>query len=98
MTGKNADGNSKEKRSDYIATVREGAIAANIFLGQTQDGLNYHYFLLSRSWKSTKTNKEGYSDRFFGRNAQTIGKVAELAAAKCEELDQDLSAPTQEAA
>ena len=98
MTSKNPKGNTKENRSDYVTTVREGAIAANIFLGQTQDGLGYHYFLLSRSWKSTKTNKEGYSDRFFGRNAQAIGKVSELAAQKCDELDSGLESPNQEAA
>lgn len=98
MTVKKTDGNSKEKRSDYVATVREGAIAANIFLGQTQDGLGYHYFLLSRSWKSTRTNKEGYSDRFFGRNSEAIGKVAELAAVKCNELDSELTPTRQEAA
>ncbi|QDV43903.1 hypothetical protein Enr13x_37630 [Stieleria neptunia] len=92
------EGSSKEKRSDYVATVREGAIAANVFVGQTQDGRDYHYYLLSRSWKSTRTNKEGYSNRFFGQNAQAIGKVAELAAAKCEELDSGSERDQQEAA
>jgi len=82
-----------------VATVREGAIGANIFCSQSSDGYQYHYFLMSRSWKSTAQGKEGYSDRYFPRNAEDLGRVALLAAKKCKELDRDLvDVATSEAA
>ena len=81
-----------QKDSNYVETVRDGAIAANIFVGQSNDGFSYHYFRLSRAWKSTKQNSEGYSDRFFSRNAQAIAEVASRAATRCEQLDAELEA------
>ena len=46
-------------------TVRRGAIAANIWLRQTQTGFHYYDYSLSRSWKSQSSEKEGYSNNFF---------------------------------
>jgi len=64
-----------KKANAYIKTIREGAIAANIFRGQTPDGHTYLYFSLSRSWKSANGNREGYSDRFYDRNEEAILRV-----------------------
>lgn len=85
-----------EKTSTHVDTVRVGAIAANIFRGQSQDGFDYHYFVLSRSWKSSKQGTEGYSNRYFPRNAEAIGEVAHLAAERCESLDEQLTQSTKE--
>ena len=63
------------KSENYITTIRDGAIAANIFRGLTPDGHAYLYFSLSRSWKSPNGNREGYSDRFYARNAEAIQSV-----------------------
>ena len=43
---------SKTKKSpatsNYVQTIREGAIGANIFRGTTPDGHTYLYFEISR--------------------------------------------------
>ena len=66
--------NSKHSNA-YVTTIREGAIAANIFRGQSPDGHSYLYFALSRSWKSASGNREGYSDRFYDRNEEALSNV-----------------------
>ena len=47
---------SKTKKSqpasNYITTIRDGAIAGSIFRGNTPDGHTYLYFELSRAWKA----------------------------------------------
>ncbi|MEQ8849010.1 hypothetical protein [Botrimarina sp.] len=63
------------KSNNYVTTIREGAIAANIFRGVTPDGHAYLYYSLSRSWKSPTGNREGYSDRFYVRNGDALQKV-----------------------
>ena len=102
MEKKKNSNDTKQKRSDYVKTVRNGGpIAANIFLGKTQDGFEYHYFQLSRAWKSAKqqnTNEFSYSDRFFGRNAEAIATVAKAAGEECEKLDSELDNPVKQAA
>lgn len=65
--------------SNYVTTVREGAIAANIFRGNTPDGFTYLYFELSRSWKAQSSNREGYSKKFYGRNAEALKNVIDTA-------------------
>ena len=77
---------SQQKRSEYLSTIREGASAANIFCGQAQDGREYHYFSLSRSWKNAQ-GEQGYSSKFFGKNSEALAKVIADAATKCVELD-----------
>ena len=69
------------KKSNYITTIREGAVAANIFRGQTSDGHAYLYFSLSRSWRSSGGNREGYSDRFYDRNEAALQAVIAKACA-----------------
>lgn len=76
-----------QKRSTYVSTIRDGAIAANVFCGQSQDGREYHYFSLSRSWKNSQ-NEQGYSSKFFGRNAEALVQVIQDAAKRCSEMDQ----------
>lgn len=68
------------KSNHYVTTIREGAIAANIFRGVTPDGHAYLYFCLSRSWKSANGNREGYSDRFYERNCEALQTVVTRAA------------------
>ena len=77
----------KEKTQDYVESIREGAIAANIFVATAQDGLTYHYFKISRAFKGPKSKSWQYSDRMFPRNAKAIAKVSLEAAKRCEELD-----------
>jgi hypothetical protein len=71
-----AKGKKNTKKSNsYVTTIREGAVAANVFRGQTPDGHAYLYFSLSRSWKSAAGNREGYSDRFYDRNEEALQRV-----------------------
>lgn len=77
-------GPSKNASASYVETVRDGAIGAGIFKGQ-----NNHYFALSRAWKSTQTEKSGYSSRFYPGNAEAIIKVVMQAADRCQELDRE---------
>jgi len=98
MENKTTTKPKKAAKKKPVATVREGAIGANIFCSQSSDGYQYHYFLMSRSWKSTAQGKEGYSDRYFPRNAEAIGRVAVLAARKCEELDGQLACAAKDEA
>jgi hypothetical protein len=76
------------KKSNYVTTVREGAVAANIFRGQTADGHAYLYFSLSRSWKSSSGGREGYSDRFYDRNEEALQHVVAKACAWMRENPQ----------
>ncbi|MCO6042753.1 hypothetical protein NG895_02425 [Aeoliella sp. ICT_H6.2] len=81
-----------------VATVREGAIGASIFVAQSPDGNQSHYFTMSRCWKNQTSGQFKYTDRMYPRNAEAVAKVAEMAAQKCSELDagidQDASAMT----
>lgn len=59
-------------------TIRHGAVAANIWLRQSQTGFVYYDYSVSRSWKSTNAGKEGYSQNFFPDNKmQLLSVVAE---------------------
>ena len=82
--------------SNYVTTIREGAIAANIFRGNTPDGHTYLYFELSRSWKALSGNREGYSKKFYERNVDAICSVATQAARWIEENPEAADGPTKE--
>lgn len=69
------------KKSNYVTTIREGAIAANVFRGHTPDGHAYLYFSVSRSWKLAAGGREGYSDRFYDRNEEALQSVVAKACA-----------------
>jgi len=58
-----------------VHTVRQGAIAANIWLRQSQTGFVYYDYSLSRSWKSSTAGKEGYSQSFFPDNKMQLLEV-----------------------
>ena len=72
--------NQNQGSSNHVHTVREGAVAANIFRGNTADGFTYLYFELSRAWKTQSGNREGYSRKFYDRNAEALYGVIEKAA------------------
>jgi hypothetical protein len=80
---KNQDKNGEA--TDPVHTVREGAVAASIWLRQSPPGLLYYDFSLSRSWKSMNTGKTGYSKNFFARNRDDLIRVVEKASAWIEE-------------
>lgn len=70
--------------AEPVHTVREGAVAASIWLRQSPAGYPYFDFSLSRSWKSMSTEKTGYSKNFFSRNTPELLSVIERAAAWIE--------------
>lgn len=76
--------------------VRQGAVAASIWLRQSPSGYPYYDFSLSRSWKSVSTGKEGYSSNFFDRNREDLMTVIDGATAWI--ADQGLSTEAREAA
>jgi hypothetical protein len=86
--------------SNYITTIREGAIAAIIFRGTSADGHTYLYFELSRAWKSAAGKREGYSKKFYDRNAQALQRVITEAAAWMQQHPEAADGPirVQEAA
>lgn len=51
-----------------IKTIRHGAVAASIWRRQSPSGFEYFDFSLSRSWKTQKSGREGYSPNFFANN------------------------------
>jgi hypothetical protein len=61
--------------------VREGAIAASIWKRQTNTGHQYYEFTLSRSWKSTTSDRTGYSPNFSDKNKAALCQVVEAACA-----------------
>jgi hypothetical protein len=75
---------SKSKKnqasSNYVTTIREGAIGANIFRGNTADGHTYLYFEISRAWKSQTSDRQGYSKKFYDRNQVALVNVVNRAA------------------
>ena len=71
--------------TDPVHTVREGAVAASIWLRLSPSGFAYYDFSLSRSWKSMSTEKTGYSRNFFARNRDDLIRVIERASAWIEE-------------
>ena len=93
---------SKSKKSqassNYVKTIREGAIAANVFRGNTADGHTYLYFELSRSWKAQSGNREGYSKKFYDRNVEALQRVSANAAAWIQEHPEAADGPVAESA
>lgn len=71
--------------SNPVLTIREGAIAASIWLRQSPTGFPYYDYSLSRSWKSMSSGKAGYSSNFFDRNQDDLFRVIEKASAWIKE-------------
>ena len=86
----------KKNAQKPVATVRDGAIGASIFVSHSLDGNKSHYYVMSRCWKPNNSDEFKYTNRMYPRNVEAVAKVAEMAAAKCEELDSqiDHSVPT----
>lgn len=82
-----------DESNDPAHTVREGAIAASIWLRQSPSGFPYYDFTLSRSWKSMSTGRTGYSKSFFDRNKAELLNVIELAVSWIEEHSKALAKP-----
>ena len=80
---------SKKKKSpassNYVKTIRDGAIAANIFRGSTPDGHSYLFFEVSRAWKTQASGREGYSKKFYARNEEALIRVITMASRWIEE-------------
>lgn len=75
-TTKGNIGNSTQKAEVRpVKVFRIGAIAASVWERQAPSGFRYHDFSLSRSWKTQKTGREGYSSNFFGDNQAAICNV-----------------------
>jgi len=72
-----------------VHTIRQGAIAANIWQRQTQTGFSYFEYSLSRSWKSQSSDREGYSSCYFPRNEAALMEVIKQASAWIESQNPD---------
>lgn len=79
-----------EGPSDPVHVVRQGAVAASIWLRQSPSGYAYYDFSLSRSWKSVSSGKTGYSHNFFARNGDELRRVVEGAAEWIEQHQETL--------
>lgn len=55
-----------------VKTIRHGAVAASIWKRQSPSGFEYYDFSLSRSWRTQKTGREGYSPNFFANNESEL--------------------------
>lgn len=67
---------AKESAKQHpIKTIRQGAIAANIWERQTPTGYGYLDFSISRSWKLKDGQREGYSSSFFETNEVALLEV-----------------------
>ncbi len=89
MTTKNPT--TKKASKAPVTTVREGAIGASIFLSQSMDGNQSHYYVMSRCWKPEGSDEFKYTNRLYPRNSGAVAKVATMAANKCAELDRAIN-------
>src|SRR5690606_19965886 len=69
-----------QEKQKPVKTIRNGAIAANIWKRLTPTGFEYLDFSLSRSWKLKDGQREGYSSSFFERNRAELVDVITRAA------------------
>ena len=76
---KEASAETHSEKSKPAQMFRNGAIAASIWQRQTGTGYAYFDFSLSRSWKSSTSDKEGYSTSFFPQNAEALVEVIQQA-------------------
>ena len=77
-----------KKQNQPTHTIRDGAIAASIWLRQTQTGLPYYEYSLSRSYKSMTSGKAGYTANFFSRNETALLNVVRQASKWIAEAEQ----------
>ena len=84
MSEKKAKSPSESRKP--VKTFREGAVGASVWMKQSNTGLIYYDFSLSRSWKSFASGKEGYSSNFFDSNREEIQAVVGHCCDYIEEL------------
>lgn len=65
----------KKPSTKPVKTIRQGAVGASIWKRQSPSGFEYFDFTLSRSWKTQKSGKEGYSPNFFASNESELYAV-----------------------
>jgi hypothetical protein len=65
----------KKNQQKPAKMVRNGAVAASIWLRQAPNGFTYYDFSLSRSWKAKTSGREGYSPNFFPENFEQLNEV-----------------------
>jgi hypothetical protein len=70
---------SKTAATMPVHIVRRGAIAASIWKRQTATGHEYFDFSISRAWKSTSSNRTGYSTNFSEKNEKALLEVVQVA-------------------
>jgi hypothetical protein len=76
---KQTKGKGPSTNSQPAKVIRQGAIAASIWLRSAPTGFPYYDFTVSRSWKSLAGEKTGYSQNFFDRNKAELMQVIESA-------------------
>lgn len=74
-----------EAAAKPVHVIREGGVAASIWLKQSPTGYYYYDYSLSRSWKSVSTGKTGYSTSFFERHCEELLRVITAATAWIED-------------
>ena len=77
-----------------VHIVREGAIAASIWLRQAANGFGYYDFTLSRSWKVQSSGRTGYSQNYFADNSQALVHVIAGATKWIQEQTPQVSQPS----
>ena len=74
MPGKNKSANNKQQP---IHTVRCGDIIATAYRKQTNCGLSYVHYLLTRRWVGVTSGKEAQAAAFFPTNEQDMKQAIE---------------------
>ncbi|MBX3438185.1 MAG: hypothetical protein KF861_11890 [Planctomycetaceae bacterium] len=95
MTATKPAENGTQPKQQPVKTIRNGAIAANIWKRQTPTGFEYLDFSLSRSWKLKDGEREGYSSNFFDRNDEALIDVVTRAADYIRQHSMAEPAPAQ---
>ena len=75
MTDKKTKTDSETRKP--VKTFRQGAVGGSVWLKQSNIGLVYYDFTLSRSWKSLASGKEGYSSNFFDSSREELKAVVD---------------------
>ena len=85
---------NKSDAQKPVHVVREGAIAASIWLRQAANGFGYYNFTLSRSWKVQSSGRTGYSQNYFADNSQALVHVIAGATKWIQEQAPQVSQPS----
>lgn len=86
---KKADGGKAENKPAHL--IRDGAIAASIWLRESSTGFPYYEYTLSRSYKSVTSGKSGYLSNYFARNEKQLINVIQQASQWISEKESQLT-------